>query len=177
MTIAIDSLALDLPAVARHPNRHAFRGVLTLVDAPSDRPPAGAQGHRVLLTRAAAERALASLLGMGLGFTPSLDGHDARRKVGVITSAEIVPAGNSQLGTRYSQLAVTGYIFARDFPDVIRELRLAGRHGLGMSYEIADARVADVRASVWQLEEVTFTGAAVLRRDKAAYSSTWIELN
>ncbi|MGA9353614.1 MAG: hypothetical protein WBV46_07990, partial [Terriglobales bacterium] len=48
--------------------------------------------------------------------------------------------------------------------------------GLGMSYEIADAMVEDIKANVWVLNRVTFTGAAVLRRDKAAYKSTWIEL-
>ncbi len=52
----------------------------------------------------------------------------------------------------------------------------ASRAGLGMSYEIADALVEDIKASVWVLNRVTFTGAAVLRRDKAAYFSTWIEL-
>jgi hypothetical protein len=41
---------------------------------------------------------------------------------------------------------------------------------------VADARVADVRAGVWTLTRVTFTGAAILRRDKAAYQETWIEL-
>ena len=35
-----------------------------------------------------------------------------------------------------------------------------------MSYEIADARVADMRAKVWTLTHVTFTGAAMLRREK-----------
>jgi hypothetical protein len=48
--------------------------------------------------------------------------------------------------------------------------------GLGMSYEIADAVVEDIKAKVWVLSRVTFTGAAVLRRDKAAYQATWIEL-
>jgi hypothetical protein len=46
-----------------------------------------------------------------------------------------------------------------------------------MSYEIADARVADLQAKVWTLTQVTFTGAAILRRDKAAYRDTWIELD
>jgi len=187
-------MSISLPAVARHPNRLAFRGVLTLVDAPSDRAPAGARGHRVLLTRAAAEAALPSLLGMGLDYTPSLDGHDARRKVGIITSAEIVPLGAETPATdrhgfkrikkgirdnpceSVANIEVHGYLFAKDFPDVVRELRTAGKRTLGMSYEIADARVADVSASVWTLTEVTFTGAAILRRDKAAYSNTWIEL-
>jgi len=45
-----------------------------------------------------------------------------------------------------------------------------------MSYEISDASVADVRAKIWTLTHVTFTGAAILRRDKAAYRDTWIEL-
>ena len=49
-------------------------------------------------------------------------------------------------------------------------------HALGMSYEIADARIDDLRAGIWTVNECTFTGAAVLRRDKAAYAATWIEL-
>lgn len=48
--------------------------------------------------------------------------------------------------------------------------------GLGMSYEVTDVQLEDVRARVWMLEKVTFTGAAILRRDKAAYQNTWIEL-
>jgi len=177
-------MTIEMPRVAAHPNRLPFRGVLTLVDTPSERTPAGARGHRVLLTREAAERALPSLLGMGLDYTPSLDAHDARRKVGVITAAEIVPsteyrvpsASNSQLGTRYSQLVVEGYLFAKDFPDVVRELRAAGK-SLGMSYEVADAKVEDTGARVWVLTEVTFTGAAVLKKSKAAYSGTSIEID
>lgn len=158
-------MAIEMPAVSRHPNRQPFHGVLTLVDVPSARPPAGARGHRVLLSRAAADHALASLLGMGLDYTPSLDGHDARRKVGIITSAEIVDR----------RLEVGGYLFARDFPDLVRELR-SNALRLGMSYEIAEARVADVRASIWVLTDVTFTGAAILRREKAAYPDTSIKL-
>ncbi|MGH9508693.1 MAG: hypothetical protein ACRD2Q_02180 [Terriglobales bacterium] len=163
---SIESMSLELPTVARHPNRQPFRGLLTLVDVASERAPSGARGHRVILTRAAAESAIPSLLGMGLGYRPALDGHDARRKVGIITSAELVGRN----------LEVRGYLFARDFPEVVRELRAGGKTLLGMSYEIADARVADVKASIWKLTEVTFTGAAILRRNKAAYPDTWIEL-
>ncbi|HYX70990.1 MAG TPA: hypothetical protein VE825_17780 [Terriglobales bacterium] len=189
MNVALDSMAIEMPEVSRHPNRLAFRGVLTLVDTPSDRPPAGARGHRVLLTRVAAERALPSLLGMGLDYTPALDAHDARRKVGIITSAEINFIAADQRGLtqikdqekiRVNQresaaIEVEGYLFARDFPEIVRELRADGRR-LGMSYEVADARIEDPRAPVWRLTEVTFTGAAILRRDKAAYRNTWIEL-
>lgn len=161
----IEALAVQMPRVFAHPNRKPFRGVLTQVDVASDRAPSGTNGRRVILTKGAAEKALASLIGMGLGFTPQLDGHDARRKVGVITAAEI--EGNSVI--------VEGYIFARDFPEMVREME-RGRNVLGMSYEIADARVEDPNADIWKLTEVTFTGAAILKRSKAAYQNTSIEL-
>ena len=177
-TVALESMALEMPEVNGHPNREPFRGVLTLIDIPSDRAPSGARGHRVVLTRAAAEAALPSLLGMALDYTPALDRHDVQRKVGVITRAEIVGR----------KLELGGYLFAKDFPEIVTELgRVRGNYGtgiadkpgapqLGMSYEIADARIADMKASVWTLTRVTFTGAAILRRDKAAYQETWIEL-
>jgi len=43
---------------------------------------------------------------------------------------------------------------------------------MGMSYELADARVEDMRAEIWKLTRVTFTGAAILLREKAAYRGT-----
>jgi hypothetical protein len=176
MNLELESMAIQMPVVEQHPNREAFRGVLTLLDVPSDKPPSGSRGHRVVLTRAAAEAALPSLLGMGLDYAPSLDRHDTRRKIGVITRAEIVG----------KTLELGGHLFARDFPEVVKEIRKSRADGassvstrthlLGMSYEITDARVADIHSSIWTLTHVTFTGAAVLRRDKAAYHDTWIEL-
>lgn len=173
----LESMAIEIPTFHGHPNREAFRGVLTFIDTPSDRPPAGSRGHRVVLTRAAAERALPSLLGMGLDYSPALDRHDARRKIGVITRAEII-GKTVELG---------GYLFAKDFPEIVRRIgsrsihasvsfRRAPQTPLGMSYEITGASVADIRTSIWTLTRVTFTGAAILRRDKAAYRDTWIEL-
>lgn len=176
MNIEVDSMAIDMPIVDGHPNREPFCGVLTMVDVASDRPPAGARGHRVVLSRAAAEAALPSLLGMALDYAPALDRHDARRKVGIITRAEIVG----------KQVELSGYLYAKDFPEIVEQIAAGGKRrrmrskrgstDLGMSYEIADARIADVRANVWTLTKVTFTGAAILRRDKAAYRETWIEL-
>ena len=43
---------------------------------------------------------------------------------------------------------------------------------MGMSYELADAHVADMGATVWTLTRATFTGAAILLREKAAYRGT-----
>jgi hypothetical protein len=232
--IEMESMAVEMPEVEGHPNRAAFRGVLTVVDVASQRAPSGSKGHRVMLTRAAAEAALPSLLGMALDYAPSFDRHDQRRKVGVITSAEIVGRN----------LEVGGFLYAKDFPEIVEEIAKGGRrerglsavgqksrtegetgivgsaesHGcalfnegarlraslaaaiekirsltrqsgprevegaalgvgvLGMSYEVADVQVSDMRMRVWTLTRVTFTGAAVLRRDKAAYEDTWIEL-
>jgi hypothetical protein len=249
--IDLKSMAVAMPEVVGHPNRTAFSGVLTMVDVPSQRAPSGAKGHLVVLTRRAAEAALPSLLGMALDYSPALDRHDVRRKVGVITRAEIV-GRNLELG---------GYLFARDFPEIVEEIakarpssdhkpvdsfrsrlvqagvihaavspsehaawtegyrlraslrtavkrilslttamkrtpgrRLvqaedscptiraetcvaAGSGGLGLSYEVTGVEIADTRARVWTLSKVTFTGAAILRRDKAAYRDTWIELS
>jgi len=249
MTIAMESMAVAMPEVEGHPNRAGFRGVLTVLDEPSQRAPSGSKGRRVVLTRAAADAALPSLLGMGLDFAPSFDRHDVRRKVGVITSAEIVGRN----------LEVGGYLYAKDFPDIVAEVAKCGRRtvnagnrtsaawnrsaggtgetstsvrepgidranvsaegarlraslsaavqeirsltmsirgetvsdagglalqagtgvgasALGMSFEVTDVMLADSRARVWTLMKVTFTGAAILRKDKAAYEDTWIEL-
>ena len=47
---------------------------------------------------------------------------------------------------------------------------------MGMSYELADAHVADMQAQLWTLTRATFTGAAILLRDKAAYRATSFRL-
>src|SRR5579871_5367525 len=106
MNLELESMAVEMPEVEGHPNRVDFRGVLTIVDVPSQAAPGGANGSRVLLTRRAAEAALASLIGMALDYSPEFDGHDARRKVGVITSADVI-GRNLEIG---------GYLYARDFP-------------------------------------------------------------
>jgi hypothetical protein len=164
-------MAVEFPEVAGHPNRLPFERCLTLVDVPSDKAPSGARGHRVVLTRAAAEAALPSLLGMAVDYKTGWDGHDARQKCGIITSARLEPA---DVGRR---LLVKGFLFARDYPEFGKMDAPVGSLAaqsseMGMSYELADAHVADMRASVWTLTRATFTGAAILLRDKAAYKST-----
>jgi len=158
----LEAMAVEIPHVEGHPNRVPFEGVLAMVNAASDRAPAGARGHRVLLTRDAAEKALPSLVGMAVDYRPGWDGHDARRKIGLLTEADVIG----------SQLMVRGYLYARDFPDVARAIEAQSPEAMGMSYELADARVEDMRSEIWRLVRVTFTGAAVLLREKAAYRGT-----
>ncbi len=162
--VDLRAMAVEFPVVAGHPNRLPFEGVLTLVDVPSDKAPSGSRGHRVVLTHAAAEQALPSLLGMAVDYKTGWDGHDARQKCGIITSASIVG----------QKLTVAGFLFARDYPEM--ESRIAGDAAMGMSYELADAHVADMQAAVWTLTKATFTGAAILLREKAAYRNTSFRL-
>jgi hypothetical protein len=162
----LEAMAVRFPHVDGHPNRVAFEGVLTVVNAASDKAPTGARGHRVMLTREAAENALPSLLGMAVDYRPGWDGHDARCKIGLLTEAKL--AGN--------RLTVRGYLYARDFPEVAETIEAQKNGAMGMSYEIADARVEDMRAEVWKLTRVTFTGAAILLREKAAYRGTSFRL-
>ena len=162
--LAMHAMAVEFPQVHGHPNRLPFEGVLTLVDMPSDRAPSGARGHRVILTRAAAHAALPSLLGMAVDYKAGWDGHDARQKCGIITAAELED----------NRLTVAGFVFSRDFPELEHSLSADGI--MGMSYELADARVADMSAYIWTLTQATFTGAAILLREKAAYRDTSFKL-
>src|SRR5271157_5594314 len=123
MNLQLEAMALTMPKVAGHPNRLPFRGVLTLVGVASQRAPSGAKGHRVMLTRSATDVALPSLLGMALDYAPSLDSHDVRRKIGIITEAEITPMQPGRQANVVGQLAIGGYLFAQDFPDVVAEIR------------------------------------------------------
>jgi len=165
---AMRAMAVEFPEVEGHPNRLPFEGCLTLVDVPSDKAPTGARGHRVILTRAAAEAALPSLLGMAVDYKAGWDGHDARQKCGIIASAHVDG----------KKLLVSGYLYARDFPEMVPRVSglVAGADDMGMSYEIAEAHVADMRAPAWTLTRATFTGAAILLREKAAYRGTSFRL-
>ena len=146
-----------------HPNKAPFSGVLTILDTPSDKAPRGGRGHRVLLTTQAAKDALDSLIGMGVN-SRDWTGHDAAHKIGVIDFAEI----------RGNEIIIAGYLFKRDCAAIIDSISASADYG--MSYEMADARVEDMRAEVWKLTCVTFTGAAILLRDKAAYRTTSFKL-
>lgn len=150
----------------QHPNRAPFSGTLTYVDRLSDRPPGGARGRRVILTRAAAEESLPTLIGMAVNYSPDWDAHDARRKVGVITDAFL----------EEDRIELRGYIFALDFPDFMRWLA-DPQNKMGMSYELHDAHVLDMRNSVWTIIRLTFIGAAVILHEKASYQNTRFELD
>ena len=84
----------------------------------------------MILTKAATERALPSLLGMALDYAP-LDGHDAQRKIGIITA----------VGPGREMQACGGGLSVRARLSGSGEGDRAAREALGMTYEIANAGV------------------------------------
>ena len=159
--LTLQAMALDVPHTPGHPNKHPFTGILTRIDTPSDAAPSGSNGKRVILSRAAAEAALPGLLGMGVNYTDDLAGHNVRQKIGAVTAATI--DGDA--------LRIEGFLYAADFPaEVARISAQAAR--LGFSYEIADITVEDPAAPEWVITACAFTGAAILYKHKAAYTTT-----
>jgi hypothetical protein len=143
-----------------HPNKLPFKGTLLLLDQPSDKPPHGSRGHRILVPAEVAKKNLDSIIGMGVNYDAGLDEHDPRRKVGVITEATI----------RGSKFDVGGFIYCKDFPEA--ETKLHGRHDLGMSMELANVYVRDENEPIWYLNDFQFTGATILKKNAAAYTTT-----
>lgn len=158
-----EAMALDVPDTPGHPNKVPFSGVMTRIDQPSDNPVGGANGKRVLIPKAVAEAALPSLLSMGVDYMPNLSGHDPTKKIGVITAATIEGDG----------IHIEGILYGADFPAVVKEIQSKKRL-LGFSYE-AQAAVADWNSDPVEVTSCVFTGAAILFKDKAAYTTTSLE--
>jgi hypothetical protein len=157
----IDAMSMDLPAVAGHPNRIPFSGILARVGVPSDAAPTGSNGKRVLLTRAAAETALVSLLGMGVDMKADLHGHDTQKKIGIITRACI--DGDA--------VRIEGHLWASDFPALTASVQRS-KADLGFSFEARDLSVESAEADPMVITRCVFTGAAIMLRNEAAYRTT-----
>lgn len=158
----VSAMSIEMPEVEDHPNRAPFKGVLTRVDEPSDEPPGGATGKKVLIPAAVAEAAIPSLLGMAIDCDPSgdFDKHDPQFKIGIITGAQVV--GNA--------LEISGFFYANDFPELWQDIQRE-KHSLGFSYEVK-VRIHDRNADIWVVDGCVFTGAALLYKSKAAYHTT-----
>ena len=159
-SLSLSAMALHIPA-GDHPNRMPFSGVLVHLDRLSDGAPSGSNGRRIIVTADAGRRALPSLLGMAVNGNPSLDGHQAKNKIGIITSADIV--GNA--------IRISGFVYAADFPETVALIK-ATKNDLGFSFEAQRISLLDPSAAVLTVTGLAFTGAAILRKDKAAYTST-----
>jgi hypothetical protein len=158
MQLMTASVAL---AKSDHPNRMPFSGVLTRVDKPSDSAPSGADGKRVILTRAAAQAALPSLIGMPVGMRQDMRGHSPQYRIGSITAARV--DGDA--------LRIEGELWANDFPTEALRIR-RDQADLGFSFEATDLIFGSAADDPLVIHRCTFTGAAVLLAAVAAYSTT-----
>ncbi len=156
----LSAMSLEMPEVKDHPNRMPFSGILTRIDQASDKPPLGTDSKCVVIPKDVAEAGLASLLGMAIDFKPDLTGHDNQAKIGIITEATI--SGNA--------VHIAGFLYASDFPEECARIK-AEKNQLGFSYE-CQAAIADPKADPWVVTHVIFTGAAVLKKHLAAYTTT-----
>lgn len=159
--VTFECMSLNIATNDDHPNKMPFSGVLTRVDQPSDGAPGGAGGKKVILKSEAARAALPSLLGMAVNYMPNFDGHDVQNKIGIITSADVVG----------SELQIAGFIYAADFPETATLIKSL-KSDLGFSFEAHRIYVEDMSAEVLSITQLHFTGAAILLKDKAAYTST-----
>lgn len=142
-----------------HPNKLPFKGVLLILDEPSDKAPHGSEMHRIFVSTKVAKNKLSGLVGMGVNYSSDLTAHATTHKVGIITKSWIED----------NKLWVSGFIWERDFPEASR---LKGRSDLGMSMELTNVFVEDDKALVWKLDDFEFTGATILKKDAAAYTKT-----
>lgn len=142
-----------------HPNRRDFLGILTFTDTPSDAAPAGARGHKVSITGKTMEACLPTILGMAVNYSKT-DTHDRRSKCGIITSAWM----------ELQAVMVSGYIFPMEYPELISIS--ASSEELGMSFEVENAYITDMRSKVWDINKLTFVGAAIGPREKLAWKKT-----
>lgn len=160
----IEAVSMDVPLLSEaHPNKAPFRGILTRLDEPSTRSPSNANGHRVIIPTVVAQQAGQSIVNMPVDCTMDFQGHNKRLNIGVMTGWSI----------EGKNFIVEGHLFEKNFPQEVNAIR-AQKSQLGMSYEIGDVEVEDVNAPIWVLRHFIFTGAAILRKDAAAYAKTAI---
>jgi len=158
---SLSAMALECPHVEDHPNRVPFSGILTRVDQASDMSPHGAFGRRVFISKSVAEQALPSLLGMAVDYREDQSGHDRRKKIGVIMSANL--EGDA--------VHISGFLYGNDFKEEVAKIQ-DDKDSLGFSFEAEQVLVGDLTQDPLRIESLCFTGAAILEKKKAAYMST-----
>lgn len=152
-----------------NPNKMPFSGVLTYLGVPSDQPPGGSGGRRVMIPIEVGKSALDSLVGMPINLAASMDDHDTSSVIGVIENARI--GEETPKGT---PIHVSGHIFAKSFPREATAIKQQ-QASLGFSYETAKTLLASADHNGEEIavaKQLIFTGAAILFKHSAAYHST-----
>lgn len=150
-----------------HPNKRDFTGILAFIDELSDGPPEGARGHRIILSKRCVDKCLGTILGMGLNFSNDMSYHKTDSKCGVITTTWV----------EENRIHIGGFLYESDFPGLIQSLATE-EHGLSFEMKLASYsfRHQFWFKPDWVIEEGFFSGAAILRKDRAAYKRSSIKL-
>jgi hypothetical protein len=149
-----------------HINKIYGTGVLTKLDQPSDAPLGGSSGRRVILPSQVAQAAISTLIDMPLNFSNDFDAHQKSQPIGAIYAAEVVG----------DEIQIKFYLYAVNFPEQVQRIQQE-KNLMGFSYEIADVLCQDVGDDLLEVASCTFTGAAILYKDKAAYKTTSLNAN
>ena len=158
-----------------HPNKIPFKCALFEVDKPSDGSPEGAGGKRIRVSSEVCDQYLQTFVGMAfnIDYHNEMRGHDTRFKVGVMEKVYRSMDGFAM---------VEGYLYGKDFPDVIATIRyyngLAEEYGweefrFGASLEMeATVKNAEDDPDVLDVIEFVGTGGAILFAESAAFKNT-----
>lgn len=148
-----------------------FTGTCLFADQPSDGIPSGGVDKPVRFPSAELDKALDSMVDMGVdcewpddfwdGPEEAFSGHDDRFKIGVVKTS--VLEGN--------EMVISGGLWSNDFSDICDMYRNA-KASLGFSVEVYFNLVD--QGEYYDAVDIEFTGVAILFSDLAAFKDTYI---
>ena len=148
-----------------------FTGTCLFADQPSDGIPSGGVDKPVRFPSAELDKALDSMVDMGVdcewpddcwdGPEEAFSGHDDRFKIGVVKTS--VLKGN--------EMVISGGLWSNDFSDICNMYRNA-KASLGFSVEVYFNLVD--QGEYYDAVDIEFTGVAILFSDLAAFKDTYI---
>ena len=148
-----------------------FTGTCLFADQPSDGIPSGGVDKPVRFPSAELDKALDSMVDMGVdcewpedfwdGPEEAFSGHDDRFKIGVVKTS--VLKGN--------EMVISGGLWSNDFSDICDMYRNA-KASLGFSVEVYFNLVD--QGEYYDAVDIEFTGVAILFSDLAAFKDTYI---
>jgi len=160
----ISTIKLESSIGEQHANKQSFKGILCSVGSASVKAPIGSDGKQVVLTKAAAETAVDTLKGMPVNVVwndpnGKFTGHDQTTIIGIVANAWV----------QDDDVWIEGYLFPQNYPEICASVRQE-KDNLGFSYEIL-ANSYEETNNKMMINEFTFIGTALLRKDKAAYGN------
>ena len=148
-----------------------FTGTCLFADQPSDGIPSGGVDKPVRFPSAELDKALDSMVDMGVdcewpddfldGPEEAFSGHDDRFKIDVVKTS--VLEGN--------EMVISGGLWSNDFSDICDMYRNA-KAALGFSVEVYFNLVD--QGEYYDAVDIEFTGVAILFSDLAAFKDTYI---